>query len=370
MNTLQIIMFSANLAFIITNLYGWLLKSYYVPAPFKENFNELYPAHRQVAALYLLQLFEIPYLLNIGNPAALFYVNGTAVMFFSAFTYELIKGYFFLDSFSVRKLFLFMLPVIVFWLVLLLPVVGIMDFSIMYQNVMFSVVSVVSAMYIFFLVHFRNKIHKNIIRFDEDEYSNENDFPLQIAKRVEWLPLSICTLMYVCFIINHPIAKLVRDVCFIVTNVWFVFYTLNPHRVVRPELTKVIEEEEAGQENKEAHFRLTEKKCQEIEMKMMRALKVEKMYLQEHFTMSDLAKHTGINRNYLREVIARSEYASFYNLVNILRIEYACNMLDNSPDSRMENVAIESGFSSGSAFSQVFKRIKGVSPMEYRNKNS
>lgn len=356
MSTLEWIMFSANFAFIITNLYGWLLKRYYVPVTLKEHFKELYPVHRLVATLYLLQIFELPYLINIGEPTALFYVNGTAVMFFSAFTYVLVRGYFFFDSFSVRRLFVFMLPVILCWLALLLPVLGVVEFCAVYKNIMFCVVSVVSAGYIFFLIHFRNRIHRVINRIEEDEYSNESDFSLQFAKRVEWLPLSICALMYICFVVDHPVAKLVRDVFFIVTNVWFVIYTLNPHRTVRQDLTK-----EMG----EVNFHLTEKKCKEIEERMMLLLAGEKLYLAEHFTMSDLAKHMGVNRNYLREVISRSGYETFYNMINTLRVAHACEILSENTSVKMEDVAVASGFSSGSAFSQVFKRIKGVTPKEF-----
>ena len=68
-----LLLFSANLTFIVTNLYGWLLKRFYVPTPFKEHFHELYPAQKAVATLYLLQLFELPYLFHIGQPEALFY---------------------------------------------------------------------------------------------------------------------------------------------------------------------------------------------------------------------------------------------------------------------------------------------------------
>lgn len=362
---MDILMYSANLAFIITNLYGWLLKRFYVPAPLKDSFKELYPAHRQVAALYLLQLFELPYLINIGQPAALFYVNGTAVMFFSAYIYVIVKGYFFLDVFSARRLFLFMLPVILCWLALLLPVFGIVKFSSMYQNTMFCIVSLVGASYIFFLIHFRNKIHRLILKLDENEYSNEGDFPLQFAKRMEWLPLSLCAFIYICFVINHPIAKMVRDLFFIVTNVWFVFYTLNPHRTTHPELNKAIEEEDAGSQGKVSHHRLSETKCKEIEDEMLKLLVDDKLFLAEHFTMSDLVHRISTNKNYLNEVISRSKYGSFYNMINTLRVEYACEIMSENPKMKLEQVAFSSGFSSGSAFSQVFKRIKGVAPSDY-----
>jgi transcriptional regulator GlxA family with amidase domain len=46
-------------------------------------------------------------------------------------------------------------------------------------------------------------------------------------------------------------------------------------------------------------------------------------------------------------------------------------MLSDDSHGKMEQIALESGFSSGSAFSQVFKKIKGVTPREYiENKKS
>jgi AraC-like DNA-binding protein len=371
--TALLLCFSANLAFIVTNLYGWLLKRFYIPTPFKEHFHELYPAQKAVATLYLLQLFELPYLFHIGQAEALFYINGTSVLFFSSYMLVLVKGYFFLEYPTPKQLFLFMLPVVVCWLVLLLPVFGVIPFSDNFQTVMFVVVTVVAAIYVGLLIKFRNQLHRHIHKLDEDEYSNESDFPLLFAKKIQWLPLAICLLMYSCFVLNHPTAKLVRDLVFIVVNVWFAIYTLNPHRSLRPvlnkvlpELTQVMKEEKAEETVEHADkYHLTEEQCKEMETRLLDLLRNEKLYLEDHLTMSDLTQRMHTNKNYLGEVIARSEYESFYKLINTLRIEHACQLLDADPSLKMEQVGFESGFSSGSAFSQVFKRMKGVSPSEY-----
>ena len=350
------IMFAVNLLFIATNLYGWLLKRFYVPTPFKENYDELYPAHKLVATLCLLQLYELPYLFNIDDPAALFYVNGTSVMFFSAFSYVMVKGYFFLEKFSPWRMLGFMHPIIWCWLVLMLPVFGIIEFTQTYQIVMLCIVTMISLAYIIFLIVFRRKLHRQIIKIDESEYSNESDFPLQLAKRVEWLPLTIVTLLYVCFLINHPIAKMIRDIILGLECAWFVYYTLNPHRTVRQELVaKAMEMKKT----------LTDKKRKEMEDKMMALLIDEKLYLADHFTMSELVQKMGTNKRYLNEVISFSSYDTFYNLINTLRINDACSKLKDNPDAKIETVAMESGFTSGSAFSQVFKKIKGITPREY-----
>ena len=360
--------FSVNLTLIVTNLYGWLLKRFFVPKPFKENSDELYPARLPVATFCLFQLFELPYLLHIGHQEALFYVNGTGLLFFSSYLLVLIKTYFYYDYFKPRRLVVFMLPVVVCWVVLLLPIVGIIPFTETFRWVMFAVVILFCGIYLCFLVHFRNRLHRKIRELDENEYSNESDFPLSAAKRLEWLPLGICLLMLVNFVLDDPNAKFVRDLIFIVINVWFVIYSLNPHRSVRPELKDAMQDDETPvATSPKSKHRLTEEQCKDMETRLLELLDKEQLFLEDHLTMSDLTQRMHTNKNYLGEVIARSEYGSFYNLVNTLRIEHACRLLAADPSAKLEQIAFASGFGSGSAFSQVFKRLKGVSPSEYCN---
>ena len=90
--------YSVNLAYLITNLYGWLLKRFFVPNAYKENVKELYPAQRSVAQFYFLQLFEIPYLLKVGEPEVLFYVNGSGLLVFHADNAEGNEDFAFVDG--------------------------------------------------------------------------------------------------------------------------------------------------------------------------------------------------------------------------------------------------------------------------------
>jgi AraC-like DNA-binding protein len=358
-------MFSVNLVFIVTNLYGWLLKRFYVPEVYKENIDELYPAQRSVAGFYLLQLFEVPYLLMVGQPEALFYVNGTALLVFSSFILVMVENYFFPKDVSIKERLLFLLPMWACWVVLLLPVFQKEMFTAQYQRIMTIVVIVVFMGYLFFLNRIRLKLVRRMHEVDEDEYSNEDDFPVKFALSIKWLPLVLIVLLTVTFLLNDALVKMVRDVIFTVFNVWFIIFTLNPHRKIKTLPMEITEPEE---EVALAHRRLTEEQCKELETKMMDMLKGEKLFLEDHFTMSDLVKRMNTNKTYLSEVISNSEYGSFYQLINTLRIDHACQMFEEDSSLKMEQVALASGFSSGSAFSQVFKRIKGVSPSEYLRK--
>ena len=360
--------FSVNLAYLITNLYGWLLKRFFVPNAYKENVKELYPAQRSVAQFYFLQLFEIPYLIKVGEPEVLFYVNGSGLLVFSSFMLVLVRTYFFLQMPSMRKQLLFLLPMWACWAALLVPVFQKEWFTPDYQLVMTCVVCAVFAFYMFKLDQFRLQLNRHVRKIDENEYSNEDDFPVKFAKSVQGLPLVLCMILLASFLINHPVVKMGRDIIFTVINVWFAIYTLNPHRKTKTLSIELQMEEEEEEETSPVRRHLTDIQRKNLETRMLDMIKTEKLYLEDHFSMGDLVKRMNTNKAYLSEMIAASEYGSFYQLVNSLRIEHACEMLNENPTLKMEQVALASGFSSGSAFSQVFKPIKGVTPSEYFRK--
>ena len=175
----------------------------------------------------------------------------------------------------------------------------------------------------------------------------------------------MCLLLIATFLINQPIAKMVRDIIMIVLSVWFAIYSLNPHRNAKKLPKALKNKEEAEETPTPTKYRLTEKYCKETQEKLIDIVRNKKLYLEEHITMNDLIEIMHTNKNYLSEVIARSEYQSFYKLINTMRIEHACEMLQNDTSLKLEQVALESGFTSGSSFSQIFKRIMNITPKEY-----
>lgn len=55
----NILFYSVNFAFILTNFYGFLLKWFYKPKAYAEGFGKLFPGQRMVGTLYLLQLYQL-----------------------------------------------------------------------------------------------------------------------------------------------------------------------------------------------------------------------------------------------------------------------------------------------------------------------
>ena len=364
-NSLYLAIFSINLIYVVVNIYAFLLKMFYVPAAYKEIFGELYPARNSLANMFMMQVFELPYIFFVYKPEVLFCLNATAMLFTTSYLVVLTKGYFFLDFYTPKRLIFFQHPIFVCWIVMLLSVFGIIEFTPLFKTIMTIVVMVLEIGYIAHLDRCRVMVVKEIRAIEEDEFSNETDFPVLFARRVKWLPLLMCLLLIATFLINQPIAKMVRDIIMIVLSVWFAIYSLNPHRNAKKLPKALKNKEEAEETPTPTKYRLTEKYCKETQEKLIDIVRNKKLYLEEHITMNDLIEIMHTNKNYLSEVIARSEYQSFYKLINTMRIEHACEMLQNDTSLKLEQVALESGFTSGSSFSQIFKRIMNITPKEY-----
>lgn len=91
----------------------------------------------------------------------------------------------------------------------------------------------------------------------------------------------------------------------------------------------------------------------------------EKIFLDSKLKLSDVARLAGSNRTYVSNWFNRDPKSSFYDFVNNLRVEYACDLLRHSKDS-LSTIAERSGFNSLSTFHRVFSSRKGMTPNEYR----
>ena len=99
----------------------------------------------------------------------------------------------------------------------------------------------------------------------------------------------------------------------------------------------------------------------------------EKSYLQEQFTIDDLATRLYTNKTYLSTFIKEEFGMNFSSWIASLRLEEAKKMMSEHPDARLKDIAYNVGFSSLSYFSSVFAKSEGVTPsvwMKERGRNA
>lgn len=109
---------------------------------------------------------------------------------------------------------------------------------------------------------------------------------------------------------------------------------------------------------------------QEIRLSLLKDVKQlmdeQKLYLENHLTLSSLAEAIGISTHHLSEVLNQEVGKNFYQFVNEYRIHFICEKIKSNPSDKILDLAFSAGFSSKSTFNAVFKQIAGVTPSQYR----
>jgi AraC-like DNA-binding protein/quercetin dioxygenase-like cupin family protein len=92
-------------------------------------------------------------------------------------------------------------------------------------------------------------------------------------------------------------------------------------------------------------------------------------HLSDSVRMPELARHLGLSRARMFEVFKQASGLTPNDCLLRYRIEHARELLKTS-DQSITEIALASGFSSSQYFSHVFRKYAGVSPSEYRQRDS
>lgn len=91
-------------------------------------------------------------------------------------------------------------------------------------------------------------------------------------------------------------------------------------------------------------------------------------YLNKDLSLNSVAADLNINHRYLSYVINKHKSKDFAGYINELRINYIVDRLKNDSNYlkyKISYLADQSGFSSHSRFTITFKKITGVSPLDF-----
>ncbi|MEG1585253.1 MAG: helix-turn-helix transcriptional regulator [Bacteroidales bacterium] len=95
-------------------------------------------------------------------------------------------------------------------------------------------------------------------------------------------------------------------------------------------------------------------------------IREKELFRQPHLKLSSLCEHLPSNRTYVSAAINKIDNRGFYGFILSFRIDYACKLMKEQPDMRIEEVALCAGFSSQKIFSRLFRQEMGMSPSVYR----
>lgn len=94
-----------------------------------------------------------------------------------------------------------------------------------------------------------------------------------------------------------------------------------------------------------------------------------KNYIEEHYseslTVADVAEKIGISSGYLSTIFNQELGLGFAEYLNGLKVEHACVYLEQNY-LKVYEIAYKVGFHDEKYFTKVFKKIKGMTPKDYR----
>ncbi|RME87969.1 MAG: AraC family transcriptional regulator, partial [Candidatus Hydrogenedentota bacterium] len=99
----------------------------------------------------------------------------------------------------------------------------------------------------------------------------------------------------------------------------------------------------------------------------LKDLMEEDFFLKNDLTLKELSEEIGVSVNQLSQYLNEHEKCNFNTYINRFRIEKACKLLSDSERSAI-SIAYEVGYNNYTTFQIAFKKIKGVSPNQYRKK--
>lgn len=88
----------------------------------------------------------------------------------------------------------------------------------------------------------------------------------------------------------------------------------------------------------------------------------------KNIKLSDISSYAAVSKNYFCSQFKKSTELSIWDYVTEVRIEKAKNYIINT-DLKIYDIAEKVGYENPSYFCNVFKRIAGETPLEYRSKN-
>ena len=82
-------------------------------------------------------------------------------------------------------------------------------------------------------------------------------------------------------------------------------------------------------------------------------------------TLDDVSRHIGVSKSHFSHLFKKYTNMTFIDFLTAERIKRTEFLISN-PKARIIDIAFDSGFSSVSSFNRAFKKIKGISPSEFR----
>lgn len=91
-------------------------------------------------------------------------------------------------------------------------------------------------------------------------------------------------------------------------------------------------------------------------------------FLDQNFSMKEFCRLLGVNRTYVSQFIHTELNTTFPHLVRDIRLQQVEKLMDEHPESLLNDILRACGFSNDTSFRRAFKEKYGCLPSETRQK--
>ena len=109
-------------------------------------------------------------------------------------------------------------------------------------------------------------------------------------------------------------------------------------------------------------------KGKKISPQMIKVLEYIQAHYKETITLDEIAEYAHMSKYYFCRSFRNLTGATVLEYINNVRLARVHNLLVHTRDS-IEEIALQTGFSSSSNLARVFKKTYGVSPREFRKES-
>lgn len=122
--------------------------------------------------------------------------------------------------------------------------------------------------------------------------------------------------------------------------------------------------------NKYKNSNLNQRLIKEYKADLLKSMENDNLYLDSKLSIQDVSDKLNIPRQYISEVLNVHMHINFQDFVNQYRVEEFVERIkkDENDHFTLLGIAKDVGFNSKSSFNAVFKKLKGLTPTQFKNK--
>lgn len=341
--------------------------------PYARHADYYYPAWKTVVFCYMSDLLLVPIVFMPTDTDAILYLRMLLILASPFFCAVLIFSYFG----RVLKVRWWRNPVYALYIPFTLMTVTALvltlipgtqlqgDFCLWF----FSISGFLALVYLACFVLAVTMVARAMRRFQEENYSNPDDFPRNFAKGIIWVPIMHLIASWTGTFIGTRTSLSITMLILSVLGLIFIIGALGPHR------TMDVERLESGELQIEAvpdlpepqisepkpesvvEETLSQDRKEDIAAIIRRHVEQEQAYLDSHLTLASLSRTCGVNRTYLSQVI-NERMGGFYVYINRCRLAHVARLKVQHPEASIEEIVTASGFGSRQSYYNVRRQLE------------